>query len=836
MPRAAPIQTSFASGELSPLFDGRPDLEEYQSGAQRIENLIPVIQGPLTRRGGTKFVRAVKDQADRTGSLRFEFNTEQAYFLEVGDQYIRFYTDHGIVMNGTNPLELATPWVAADLFDSDGYFKLRAVQTGDVMYITHIDGDYAPQKMTRSGALSWSIAAFESEGGPFEDVDPDQTTTVYASAETGNVSLAASSAIFTAGRVGSLILLEQKAADDVAAWEAGKAISAGMLRRVENRVYVSATAGTTGGITPTHTSGSAMDGNAGVQWTFRHAGYGWAKITAVGSSGTTATATVQSRIPGNAVGSGNATTRWAFGAWSIAEGYPTHVTIFRERLTFARATTREFWMSEAGDFERFRNRDDGGDVVADSAIRGTVDSDKANRIEWMAPGDKLVIGTAGEEFEVGEITTSEPLGPGNVKASPQTGYGSKPVRPVMVGDSLLFVQRSGRKVRDLRFSIERGESGGLVSSNLSTLAPHLFPKGKAIIAMVYQQEPYSVVWAVRSDGYLLASTVNANKRTFGWHRHPIGGDFGTGAAEVESIEVLPSPDGDADEVWMIVKRTINGATKRYVEYMEQDWDGDEQDITEAFFVDSGLTYDGKVSATLTPGTGATVAGTANVTFTRGSGSFASGDVGKEIWYRYWDEDDEVYRTARAEITARNSATVVRGTILSAWPSTSVIAADGWRLTVSTISGLDHLEGQTVNVLTDGASHPDKTVASGSITLVRKATVVHVGLSCPCKIETMRPEAGSADGTAQGKTKRIHKNTIRFKHTVGGKAGPDADHLDDIPFRDPGMDMNEGIPPFSGDRAIPWPDGYTKDARTMYVNDQPLPVTILAIMPKLVTAD
>ena len=835
MPKASPILLAFSSGELAPLFDGRVDLEEYSSGCRKLENFIPLIEGPAMRRGGTRFVRAVKDSTDRCGFLKFQFNTEQAYVLEIGDQYMRFYTDHGIVLNGTNPLELATPWTAADLFDSAGNFLLRSVQSGDILYITHTGGTYAPQKLTRSGALSWSIADFDPEGGPFEDIDPDETITVYSSAATGTVTLTASSAIFNSDHVGALFLIEQNSSDDVPAWEAAKTVTSGIQRRVENRVYVSATAGTTGTITPSHTVGSAYDGDPGVQWTFRHPGYGWAQITAVASGGLSATATVLSRIPDGAVGSGEASTRWAFGAWSDDAGWPTHVSFFRERLTFARRTTREFWMSEAGDFERFRNRDPGGETVADSAIRGEVTSDQADPIEWLAPSDlSLLIGTAGGEFSIHEITTTEPLGPGNVKADHNSGYGSRPVQPVRVGDSVLFVQKSGRKLRDLAFTIEKEKYG---STNLNVLSRHLLPKGKSITKVVYQQEPHSVIWALRSDGLLLGTTINANQRRFGWHRHPIAGDFGSGTAVVEAIEVIPNPDADADELWMIVKRTVDGSTVRYVEYMEAEWER-EEDIIEAFYVDSGLTYDGRENATLTPGAGATTAGTEDVTFTAGSGVFASGDVGKEIRYRYQDSDDE-WHTARAEITAFTSSTVVEATILAAFPSTSAIAANGWGLTVTTISGLDHLEGETVDVLADGAVHPQRTVASGAITLQSAAFYVHAGLPCPCKIAPMRVEAGSADGTAQGKTKRIHRFIVRLLDTVGGKAGPDPDDddsLDEILFREPADPMDEPVPPFSGDKSIPWPDGYTPDGFTSYVNDQPLPATVVAFMPQLITQD
>lgn len=827
MPKAAPILLSFSSGELSRLFDGRVDLEEYPSGCRQMENFIPVIQGPAVRRGGTRFVREVKDSGDRTGWLRFEFNVEQAYFLEVGDQYIRFYTDHAIVMNGTNPLELATPWVAADLFDADGNFQLRAVQSGDILYITHTAGTYEPQKLTRSGALSWSIADLSQDGGPFEDIDPDATITVYSSANTGSVTLTASSAIFNSNHIGALFLLEQRNLDDTKAWEAGKAVTVSppSIRAVDGRNYQALNAATTGGIVPSHVRGAVFDGNAGVQWQFLDPGYGWGRITGIGSGGTTAAMTVLSRIPDGAVGSGELTTRWAFGSWSDALGWPTHVSFFRSRLTFARATTRQIWMSVAGDFENFSDRNLAGEIVADSAITVEVESDKVNRIEWLAPADRLLVGTAGGEFAVGEITSSEPLGPGNVKCVPQTAYGSKPVRPVLVGESLLFVQRSGRKLRDLNYALA---TEGYISTNLSVLAPHLLPRGYAITGLAYQQEPYSVIWAMRSDGQLLGTTINANQKRFGWHRHLVGGD-----GIVEAIETLPHPDGDADELWMIVRRTINGSTKRYVEYMEPEL-GEGEDVLNAFYVDSGLSYDGAKAQILTPGTGADVVGTTLVTFAAASSVFVAGNVGKEIRYRYQDADEE-WHTARAEITTYVSGFAVKATIISAWPSLDPIPASGWRVTASTISGLSHLAGETVKVLVDGASHPDCTVASGSISLVRQGALVHVGLAYTSKLQTMGLEAGAQDGTSQGKIKRVHHGVIRLLNTVGGSAGPSDGSVDEIQFRDAGMSMDEAIPPFTGDKDIAWPDGYTKDATLYYENDQPLPATVIAFMPRLVTS-
>jgi hypothetical protein len=132
MPRAAPILSSFNAGELSPNVEGRVDIAKYGNGAKLLENFIPLIQGPAKRRAGTRFVADVKGY-NKAWLVRFEFNTQQAYVLEVGDQYIRFYANHGQVLSGGSPYEIATPWLLADLTNSDGTFALRFTESNDVI-------------------------------------------------------------------------------------------------------------------------------------------------------------------------------------------------------------------------------------------------------------------------------------------------------------------------------------------------------------------------------------------------------------------------------------------------------------------------------------------------------------------------------------------------------------------------------------------------------------------------------------------------------------------------------------------------------------------------------
>jgi hypothetical protein len=907
MPRAAPLLSSFNAGELSPNIEGRPDIAKYGSGCKTLENFIPIVQGPAKRRAGTRFVAEVKDSSARTWLVRFEFNTTQGYVLEFGNQYIRFYTQHGQVVSGGVPYEIASPWTTADLTNSDDTFGLRFTESNDVVYICH--PLYAVRKLSRTAPTSWALSTLTPQNGPFKIINTTATT-VWASAQTGNaVAVTASANIFTANLVGSLFYIEQKSVLDVKQWEAGKSITAGNRRRSNGINYVALNTATTGGNKPVHTSGAVYDGDTGVQWQYEDPGYGYGIITgytsptqvtinvinaipfyAVLASASTFTGTgsiagttltisavtsgtlaVGSVITGTGVSAGtiitalgtgtggtgtytvtpsqtagsttitgtpsNATTLWAQGAWSDVEGWPTQVNFYKERLVFGRG--QNVWLSVSGGYENFANKDASGNVVADQAISLILQSDKVNNLQWMSSSDALLCGTAGGEFAVQSITTNLPFGPDNCTAPAVSAFGSKNTIPVKIGEATLFIQRSGIKLRDIVYDYI---SNKFTSNDQNVMADHITQGG--LIQIAYQQEPYSIVWAVRADGRLVAMTYSREQYDSppfgGWHNQPLSGSFGTGPCVVESLAVIPAPAADKDEVWMIVKRTINGTTKRYVEHLEYErrFNDDPQD---AFYVDAGLTLDntaftitGNSGCTLTPGTGATVKDTTGVTFTAGSAIFSSTDVGKEIQYRYWtwasDNKTKVYASARALVTGYTSTTVVSATILQPWPDLTVLAATAWRRSAATISGLGHLEGQTVAIMGDGATYPTQTVAAGTITLPTPACKVQVGLPIRARLQTMRLNAGAADGTSQGKTARINKATVRLLETLGCKFGPSFDQLDEIDFRVVSDKMDGPPDLFTGDQVVDFDGDYSTNPWVCLETSEPQPCTVVAVMP------
>ena len=258
MSKASPALTNFNSGEFSPLLEGRVDFDRYQNGCALVENFIPTVQGPAVRRGGTRFVSTVKTQTNRVWLQAFEFSQDQAYVLEFGNLYIRFYTLSGQLVSGSTPVEVVTPYTQASLFASDGTCRMRFAQSGDFLYITH--PEYQTRILKRTSPTSFTLDLFLPNGGPFKDIDPDQTGSVWASAEIGTVTIDASTGVFQSGHVGSLFLMETRNGDQIVAWEPGKSVTAGQRRRSDNKYYEAVTSGTTGTAKPVHSRGERSDG------------------------------------------------------------------------------------------------------------------------------------------------------------------------------------------------------------------------------------------------------------------------------------------------------------------------------------------------------------------------------------------------------------------------------------------------------------------------------------------------------------------------------------------------------------------------------------------------
>jgi hypothetical protein len=344
----------------------------------------------------------------------------------------------------------------------------------------------------------------------------------------------------------------------------------------------------------------------------------------------------------------------------------------------------------------------------------------------------------------------------------ESTHGSAAVPPLRIGPAVLFVQRARRKLRELVFSLE---SDGYRAPDLTVLADHVTESGLSEIA--YQQEPDSQVHCLRHDGVLATLTYRREQDVVGWSRHLLGGSFEGGPAVIESLAAIPgsaaAESANRDEAWVAVKRSINGETRRSIEVFEGAFEGPNPEAFDdaasydaallehqksAFYVDSGLSYQGPPSAVL--------------------------------------------------------------------------------------SGLDHLEGETVAVLADGAQHPERVVTGGVITLQAPAGQVHAGLPYRHVFKSLKLAAGAEAGTAVGRVKRVHAVVLVLLQSLGLKIGPSLAGLQEVPLREVADAMDAAVPLFTGELAVSFEGDFERDARIVIAGSAPLPFTLLAAAPEMKT--
>ena len=409
--------------------------------------------------------------------------------------------------------------------------------------------------------------------------------------------------------------------------------------------------------------------------------------------------------------------------WTSGNGYPRTVSFYEQRLFFAGTSTypQTIWGSVTAAYEDFKTGSN-----ADDALEYAIATNKVNVIRWLQPSRDLIVGTGGGEFKVGR-PQGEPLTPSNVMVTQQTTYGSWTIPPIQIGNAILFTQRARRKLREFSYQYQ---NDGYIAPDMTLLAEHI--TAGYLKDMDYQQEPDSVVWACTSTGSLLSMTYERPEDVVAWAEHAIGGTD----VEVESVAVITN--ATQDQLWVAVKRTVNGSVVRHIEYLDPDLN-----------VDSGLS----------------------------------------------------------------------GTVSTATTS---------------VSGLSHLEGETVKLVINDAVFPDATVSSGAISISVPTgwtnVPIQVGLGYTSTLKTMRVEAGSQAGKAQGLKKRWNEVKVRLLNTTGVKINGDQ-----LPFRTSSTPMSSGIGLFTGDKRVT-NLGWDRDGIIEIKQEQPLPLTVLGIHGTLTVSD
>jgi len=877
MAKATPLIISFNGGETSPKISARSDITKYSSACRTLENFLPLVEGGAARMPGTYFVIETKDSTKKSRLIPFHFSTIQAYVLEVGNKYIRFYKDEGQIVlsysawltaqaytpgllrtnagsyyrciiahtSGTfatdltagyweatdGALDLAyeipTPYLEADLP------ALKVTQSADTMYLFH--PSYSPRTLTRTAHTSWTLS--------------DLVCKKVAAAMVITAITKAATAVVTCTTVPTTL-----AAGDI--------------------VYITGCVGMTEVNNIFFTVGTVVTGAGG---TFQLSG-----INSTGYGAWSSGGTAQETIYGT---TGN---------------NPSCGTFFEQRLATAGTNNnpQTVNLSVSADYP---NNTLGS--AADDAISYTVVSDRVDRIYWLMGFEFLVAGTVGGVWKIGATSSAEPMTATNITAKKQVALGSKNIEPEVVSDILLWVTGSGQSIQQFAFSFEKDK---WIALDMTRIAKHIAVGDTLALSgftdLDYQKEPLPIMWCIRADGQLIGLTYETQEDVYAWFRIVTDGLF-------ESIAVISQED-EEDQLWSIVKRTIDGSTARYIEYFKPI--NFYSEIKDAFFVHCGLTYDGGAAATVTA-----ISNTDPCVVTLAAGHvLVTGDKirfhGTGTWLdthivtahlvagnamTVWNEADDdgiistqfpVYVYPPVATTTTYTGTPVNivyaqqsnpckvfapnhGIIASTpvriasvvgmtgingdWTTVSVsqdsftISLDATALTAYTSGGtvtegetttldaatveevkkafttLNHLEAKSVSILVDGAAHPNETVASGAITLDYYGNRIHIGLPYTSTLEPMKIHAGSQLGTSRGKKQKINRLTALFYETVGGKTGPDSDNLKIIPF-------GTGVQPelFTGDIDVEFNSGWDNSATITIVQDQPLPITVLGIVP------
>ena len=653
------ILTNFTAGELSPNMYGRTDIEKYYNGCMTMENFLVLPQGGAYRRPGSRYVASVKTASAFTRLVPFIFSTTQSYILEFGNLYMRVYYDGGQVQSGSTVYEVVTPYTTAQLPDlkfaqsADTLYIVhpsheprqltRTAHTSRTLTaLAWENGPFMKDNSDDSHTMTvTSIGSFPSEedlpetGNVIGDVYLidgnlwvwDGYSWVYFGSVGGTgptyfgstglygqtVRVTSSANMFTANDVGRWIKIRYTAPGSNIAggtidansaytssaysvdgefeltwryyesssneWEVQYSIDSG-----SNWDTLFTIPHSTANVTYTETLRSEDYNNVVPQIRFYAPGdtcnsrytlrqirenrNAYLKITTY-SSATSVRAKVYKSMTQCCVPTNN----WALGAWGTTPGYPSAVTFHQGRLVFAGTTSEpsKVWMSVSDDYPNFDAGE--GDEDAD-AISLTPIASEVNNVMWMASKGNLLIGTAGDEwvFDGANITPTNPP-----HARRETNFGSAKWQAVIANGYVVFVQNGEKIVRQVQSDYD---SDTYLAIDLTAMSDHI--TGDGISYLAYLKSPWSTIWTCRDDGELIGLTYVPEHKVFAWHRHDLGGD-------VESVACIPG------EIWMVVKRTINSATVRYIERILP-WDGT---LNNSVFMDCAAKYSGTATATIT---------------------------------------------------------------------------------------------------------------------------------------------------------------------------------------------------------------------------------------------
>jgi len=841
------IQRSFTSGEISPSLQSRADIIKYSTGLNLCENFFVRAQGGVYSRPGLKFIGELGNSSNVGRLIPFSFNTEQTYMLVFEHLKMRVIKAGGYVLAGSGPaiFELTTPYTEAQLS------RLSYTQNADVMTITHPSHD--PRNLNRLADDNWTLTVISYAStvtAPTFAGDTVKTITGITQANPAVVT--ATGHTFSTGNI-----------VDIAAVVGMTEVNGRSFRitvidansfQLDGEDSTLHSAYTSGGTATRTTAATTVGSGFGTyDKTYTYV------VTAVDSDGVESLASSSSSITTGSL-SVTGGVRLSWGAVSGASYYriykdpsnntqvfgwigdsnnntfddyniapitsdappedrqpftavddkPAVVSYYQQRQVFANTNNepQATFTTQTNNFNSLRTSNPARD---DDAVTFTIAAQQVNEIRHIISLDAMILLTSGGEWKVTE-GRDEVLTPSTIGARIQSYNGASWVKPVIVNSTALYLQEKSARIRDLGYEFSSDKYTG---NDLSLMSEHLF-EDQTILEMAFAAEPYGILWCVRNDGVMLGLTYQREQQVWGWHHHTTGA-----AGEFESVATISEDNRDA--TYVIVKRTINGSTVRYVERIEKR----ESKIAEdAFYVDSGLSYNG-ISAVIT---GAIQSNPVVIT-TITSHNYSNGEsVRIEDVVGMTELNDNVYIIANVTATTFELSGV-DGTLFTAYTT-----GGNSLIVITTVSGLDHLEGETVDILADGYVVEGKTVSSGSVTLDRAANKVHAGLSYTPTIELL--DIDTAQEQVKSKSVSVSKVFIEVEGSRGGFVGgrKDATSGEQVTFQEikPRFDADgyDQIALRTYKQEVVIDPQWSKGGGVRIEQRSPLPMAILSVIPRV----
>lgn len=767
---------NFVGGELSPSVRARSDIKVFANGCERLENFILETVGPIKYRTGSVFVNPTRRNALGRW-IPFQFSDTQAYLIECTPGFFRFYKDGGVIVDsdksvtGITNAKPAVVTITAHGFSNE--HELFFANTGfDVL-----DGK--------------SFIVKNKTDNTFELYDED-----------GNAIDTISSGTYTSGGIANKIVEVETPYNNVS----GKTDE--QILEYLNKIQFSQNADTMYVVHPDYPP-RKLTRSSHTAWTF-----------------TTYTRTAdpftgENKYPGAV----------SFdGAGRVIYGYSHEEP---EAIWASRGPSSSTGEPRYDDMTLGTLANDGLKLYL-APTQGKVDA-----IQWLTLNSRyFLVGTFSGLIRLVSPSGSEE--PFSAEEPPIAraidAFGCEKIRPIPRGNLLFYLQRNSLILRCLEYDLVY-DSYKSVDKNL--VADTVTRSG--IREIVFQHARPDVIWGVKKNGTLLGLTYHETEDVAGWHRQIMGRK-----GKVISAGIMARPDS-FDQLWLMVERKINGKVRRYTEYIsdfvdfldledfyteeeneKEDRQRFENDMYERqkleVHLDCSMTYDGSLlgidkDATLTIGT--VTDGLATITSNKDI--FSEGNLDRQIWRLH----EEGEGTGRAAIVAYTDPKTVTCKIIKDFDVTTLTPGI-WTLTTDDIGGLNHLEGETVSIVTDGAVHVDKVIQNGSIKLDNQSDVVHIGLPYRGLLKSMNIQAGGVSGSAQNKPRHVTKVVFEFLNTLGTKFGTGLYNLQKLAFRRASDRTNRPSPLFSGSKSEDCRDSTETRKHIYVVQDTPLPCTVQAV--------